>query len=66
MQVFVEDDWNSQFRSVEEFMRETGATEGDTFELTKVEVVAKTTYRITGGKACPVAMCFAVDVGDHG
>jgi len=63
-EIFVPDyDWNSHFTSPEDHVeagREYGESEeGSEFELVRLTVGAKTTYRIVNGKPVPVAVGFA-------
>ncbi len=61
MDIFVpDDDWNSQWESVDEYVSAYGYAEGEEFKMVRLTVGAFTTYRIVKGKPVPVAIAFPV------
>jgi len=66
-EIFVPDDeWNAHYESPDEAAQEYvecgDAVEGSEFDLVRLQVFAKTTYRIINGKAVPVAFAAPGDL----
>jgi hypothetical protein len=60
MQVFLDGlDWNSQFVSVEDYVKDHQPLDGSTFDLVQVTVVASTSYRMIQGKPVLQSIGFA-------
>lgn len=61
MEVFVSDyEWNAHFESpqqaADDYLKYGDRKEGEEFELVRLNVIGKTTYRIVDGKAVPIAI----------
>lgn len=60
MQVFVESiDYNSKFKSVDEYIEIYQPKEGEEFELVQITVIAATKYKMIEGRPQPQSMSFA-------
>ncbi|WP_130358281.1 hypothetical protein [Pigmentiphaga kullae] len=61
-----DDDWNAHYTSPDEaaqgYVDCGDRVEGEEFDLVRVHVFAKTTYRIVNGRAMPVAIAAAREV----
>lgn len=56
-------EWGAQYSSIDEMLQyaaECGETyaEGEEFDMIRLEVGAKTTYRMVDGKAVPIVVSF--------
>jgi hypothetical protein len=58
-EIFVPDyEWNAHYESPEEVIATGELAEGEEFDLVRLTVGAKTTYRVVNGKPVPVSVAF--------
>lgn len=59
MEIFVQNcDWNTHWLSADEYLQEGDVAEGEEFTMVRLQVGARTTYKVENGKAVPVAVAF--------